>query len=475
MTRAKDISKILTDANISGTLDVTGETTLATHLNLGDNDKIKLGAGSDLQIYHNGSASYISEQGTGNLVLGAADSIIFQNAAHDENMLVASQNGAVSLYHDNSVKLATSANGINITGDDLRISNDDGQAIIRSDDTSGSGATDYGDITFKGFRATSDETTPLFLDGATAKVGIGTTAPVSLSGNADPGLTIKSNGPYILLQDANNANTIRYMANNDGLYQMGIVNDDGSSNKTEQFRIASDGKTKITSLAGSDYALRVHNDRNNNDGYGICVQVGTDAGTGTHYQIDFKDGDGTLQGSISSDSGTVTYGPFTAYHPCIIPDSDNDADSVDRAYPYGTLLEITSLSYTQKNGDDTERGILYNVQKSSSAKSKAVIGAYGSSMNSADRGDTNLHQALILGDGHILCNNENGNIAIGDYICTSSTNGEGMKATNICTTIGIAREAVTFSNSTAVLVAVEYGYRQFIPEDLEARITALEG
>ena len=247
-----------------------------------------------------------------------------------------------------------------------------------------------------------------------------------------------------------------------------------SGTNAERMRIGNDGATTITSLAGSNYVLRLHNDRNNNDGYGLRTQVGTDAGTGTHYHIDFADGDDTLQGSITSDSGTVTYGPFTAHHPCIIPDADNDADSVDRAYPYGTLLEITSLSYTQKNGVNTERGILYNVQKSSSAKSKAVIGAYGSSMNSAERGDTNLHQALILGDGHILCNNENGNIEIGDYICTSSTSGEGMKATSICTTIGIAREAVTFTDSTAVLVAVEYGYRQFIPEDLEARIVALE-
>ena len=95
-------------------------------------------------------------------------------------------------------------------------------------------------------------------------------------------------------------------------------------------------------------------------------------------------------------------------------------------------------------------------------------------MNSADRGDANLHQALVLGDGHILCNNENGNIAVGDYICTSSVSGEGMKATSICATIGVAREAISFANSTAVLVAVEYGYRQFVPEDLEARILALE-
>jgi hypothetical protein len=247
------------------------------------------------------------------------------------------------------------------------------------------------------------------------------------------------------------------------------------TNNINRMTIGSDGATILTSVAGNNYVLRLHNDRNNNDGYGLHLQVGADDPSGTHYQIDFADGDGTLQGSISSNGGTVTYGAFTAFHPCIIPNADNDPDSVANAYPYGTLLEITSLSYTQKNGADTERGILYNVQKSSSAKSKAVLGAYGSSMNSENRGDANLHQALILGDGHILCNNENGNIAVGDYICTSSTSGEGMKATNICTTIGVAREAITFSNSTAVLVAVEYGYRQFVPEDLEARITALEG
>jgi hypothetical protein len=43
----------------------TGETTLQTHLNMGDGDIIKLGASADLQIYHDGSNSYISEQGTG--------------------------------------------------------------------------------------------------------------------------------------------------------------------------------------------------------------------------------------------------------------------------------------------------------------------------------------------------------------------------------------------------------------------------
>jgi|5B_taG_2_1085324.scaffolds.fasta_scaffold14119_3 hypothetical protein len=81
-----------------------------------DNEKLKLGTGGDLQIFHNGSASFIQDGGTGNLVLQAADSVIMQNAAGDENLFVASQNGAVSLYHDNSIKLATSATGVDVTG-----------------------------------------------------------------------------------------------------------------------------------------------------------------------------------------------------------------------------------------------------------------------------------------------------------------------------------------------------------------------
>ena len=240
----------------------------------------------------------------------------------------------------------------------------------------------------------------------------------------------------------------------------------GTSTDTE-------GRLNVFTNDDTGYAAMFQNDGNNSNRKGILIKSGYDSAGGTNKSIDIADGNGDIQGQITFSNGTVTYGAFTAFHHCIIPNSDNDSNSPDNAYPYGTLLEITSITYTQKNSVNTERGIRYNVQKSSSAKSKSLLGAYGSSMN--DESNDNLHQALVLGDGHILCNNENGNIEIGDYICSSSKTGEGMKATSICNTIGIAREAITFSNSTAVLVAVEYGYRQFVPEDLEARITALEG
>ena len=86
-------------------------------INFGDNDKAIFGAGSDLQIYHNGtSASYITDQGTGNLVLGGDSAIILQNAAHNANMLDAYNGGRVGLYHAGNLKLATTATGVDVTG-----------------------------------------------------------------------------------------------------------------------------------------------------------------------------------------------------------------------------------------------------------------------------------------------------------------------------------------------------------------------
>ena len=215
----------------------------------------------------------------------------------------------------------------------------------------------------------------------------------------------------------------------------------------------------------SNYIAEFEHDGNNSNRYGMIIRCGADDSSGTNYSITFRDGDNSTQGSITFSGGTVTYGAFTAHHPCVIPNSDNDASSTENAYPYGTLLETTSISYSQKSGADTERGIRYNVQKTQSANSKAVLGAYGSSMNGGPDEETNMHQALVLGDGHILCNNAGGNIEVGDGICSSATAGIGQKATaNPSMIIGIAQEAVTFaSGSETKLVPVQYGLQQFIP------------
>ena len=73
-------------------------------------------ASGDLEIYHDGSHSYIKDTGTGHLRL-ATDEFRVSNAAVDETIIDASQDGGVGLYHNDSKKLDTTSSGISVTGD----------------------------------------------------------------------------------------------------------------------------------------------------------------------------------------------------------------------------------------------------------------------------------------------------------------------------------------------------------------------
>jgi hypothetical protein len=79
-----------------------------------DNRKAIFGAGSDLQIYHNGNHSFIEDSGTGNLYLRGTNLEIQSTA--QEKYLAANANGGVKLYYDNSEKLATTSTGIDVMG-----------------------------------------------------------------------------------------------------------------------------------------------------------------------------------------------------------------------------------------------------------------------------------------------------------------------------------------------------------------------
>ena len=84
-------------------------------LNFPDSSKAKFGTGNDLEIYHDGNHSYIADVGTGNLRLLGND-LRLQTASGAENYLKGDLNGAVTLYYDNSAKLATTSTGIDVTG-----------------------------------------------------------------------------------------------------------------------------------------------------------------------------------------------------------------------------------------------------------------------------------------------------------------------------------------------------------------------
>ena len=84
-------------------------------MTLADDVRAKFGNDGDLQIYHDGSNSFIKDVGTGILQLNT-NYFQVKNADDNEFIIQASQNGAVSLRYDNSEKLATSATGVTVTG-----------------------------------------------------------------------------------------------------------------------------------------------------------------------------------------------------------------------------------------------------------------------------------------------------------------------------------------------------------------------
>ena len=137
--------------NISGDLTVSGNTTLTGNLGVGGtityedvanvdsvgiitaraginltggnitlgdsggstDDRIKLGAGGDIEIYHDGSDSHIHNS-TSNLRVRSNDIQLRDNA---ENFYVDCNNGgSVDLYHNGTKKIETTAAGVTVTG-----------------------------------------------------------------------------------------------------------------------------------------------------------------------------------------------------------------------------------------------------------------------------------------------------------------------------------------------------------------------
>jgi len=99
--------------NVTGAITATGISQFSD-VNIPDNNAIRFGNSQDLQIYHNGNHSWITNS-TGYLHINAAN-IELKNAADNETMLLATQNGAVKISYDNSVKLTTTSTGIDVTG-----------------------------------------------------------------------------------------------------------------------------------------------------------------------------------------------------------------------------------------------------------------------------------------------------------------------------------------------------------------------
>lgn len=124
------------------TLTRAGTDTLIIHgdgARLPNGKRMDFGNGADLRIYHDGSNSFIQDAGTGNLYIRSSNNLYLQNAAGSETYLSCADNGAVNLNYDNSGKLITKSDGVDIVGE------------LQCDSLDVDGGADItGDMTFRG-------------------------------------------------------------------------------------------------------------------------------------------------------------------------------------------------------------------------------------------------------------------------------------------------------------------------------------
>ena len=107
---------------------------------INDNQRLRIGAGNDLQIYHDGSNSYIQNSTLSSLYINSASHIYLANADNSEFKAKFHNNSSVELYHDGSKKFETTSGGVDVTGS-LSVANH----ITLPDQASGVGKLKLGD------------------------------------------------------------------------------------------------------------------------------------------------------------------------------------------------------------------------------------------------------------------------------------------------------------------------------------------
>ena len=102
-----------TSPQLGGNLDVNAKNIVFGDSGGASDDRLTFGAGTDMSIYHDGSDSRVAETGTGALRLSGSNVYI---EGTSETLAHFADDGAVSLYHDNGVKIETTSAGVDVTG-----------------------------------------------------------------------------------------------------------------------------------------------------------------------------------------------------------------------------------------------------------------------------------------------------------------------------------------------------------------------
>ena len=291
-----DSAKLTTTAT---GIDVTGNATFA------DNGKAIFGAGSDLQVYHDGSNSYIDEAGQGTLYVRADSATTIANPS---NTLSARfrPSTSVSLYYNGVEKLATTATGIDVTGNVTMATGGSIVAGGANDLILNAGESGTPDIYLQ-----SGGGTKVKIEGSNGNVGIGTSIPSSFNagannlvigtGSGSEGMTIYGGGESNIFFADGTAGSSAYVGRIE--YSHAVDNMLFYVNNSNAMTIDSSGNLLVggTSAFGADtITLGTGGFAGIRNTSGSCLELRRDSTDGSI--IDFQK-DGTTVGSIGNYGG----------------------------------------------------------------------------------------------------------------------------------------------------------------------------
>jgi len=463
-------ANVFNNAHFDG-LNLVGNLTVTGNIVLGDNNKAIFGAGSDLQIYHNSAnnKSYIEESGSGNLVIRGSDIDIL--AGNGEAAINVAQDGAVTLYYNNTKTFETTSTGIDVTGtittDELTVDTSDQVIInhsasgggIRIDSTNGTntGSLRFGDDTDNYIGAleynhTNDAMT-MYVNNATrmtinssGNVGIGATSParkLDVAGNNNAGA--KAN--YIRITDTDTTATANNQAGGIEFFTNDVTPGIAASIEVLYAGSGGGGELTFNTNASSSGTLTeaVRIDENGSVGIGTSaplrnLQIGNHSGAqqalsiqaSTTGKSDIFLGDGTGSGEYA---GLIRYDHASDFMAFWSSSSERMRIDSSGNVGIGTSSPATPLDVTKAGGGN----FVATFQNTTSATpygmhiKDAASGANGYPLfQVTDSAGTSPYLVVHSGTGNVLIAGVGGiGAATGDLAIYSTASGhEGLRFGN---------------------------------------------
>ena len=191
--------------------------TFTGDVSLPDNVKVKLGTGDDSEILFDGTDTVIKHSaGSGKLELQTRR-LDVKNADNNEQMIKATADASVVLYHNDVEKLKTQSDGVEITGDIVFTASGNGINLGVTSNTDSNTLDDYEEGTWTPTFLSGSWTYP-FQHGVYTKIGdtVVVSATVGWSGTPNAGNTLGVNLPFTI-KNVTNYRALAILGYIDGL------------------------------------------------------------------------------------------------------------------------------------------------------------------------------------------------------------------------------------------------------------------